>query len=169
MKLPTIVLAAGAIVLLLAVVIGQRMGDRVMQQATEQQSQSGALPEVTPVSGATPQAYGPDWKRSQSLSAASDPRFPDPRVPPQPLPTSPPTPKAIPTPVPTPTLNPNIPVWRQKPLPTAQPSESPTQGVPASPADEMSPGTSPAPPSRHNSRTLLETPVRIEEWKALER
>ena len=40
MKFPTIVLAVGAAVLLLAVVIGQRMGDRVMQQATQAQLNS---------------------------------------------------------------------------------------------------------------------------------
>lgn len=146
MRFPTLVLAAGAIVLLLAVAIGQRMGDHAMQGAAEQQLQS-IIPTPLP-SGAdmSPEPYGPDWKRSQALSAAGDPHFPDPRVPPQPLPTPLPTPKPTATPlvVATPTINPNIPIWRQRPLPTVTPSEQP--GVPASPEDGTSPETTPTPP-----------------------
>lgn len=121
-RLPTILLIAGAAVLLVAVAVGERMGNRVIGQATEQTLQSVTPQAVTPAPEATPQPYGPDWKRSQALSAAGDPRFPDPRVPPQPLPTLAPTPKPRPTPVPTPTPNPNIPIWRQRPFPTARPS-----------------------------------------------
>jgi hypothetical protein len=119
-------LAAGAIVLLLAVALGERMGNRVIGQATEQTLQSVNPQTVTPAPDASPQPYGPDWKRSQALSAAGDPRFPDPRVPPQPLPTPVPTPKATPTPIPTPTPNPNIPIWRQRPFPTVTPSGAPS-------------------------------------------
>jgi hypothetical protein len=135
-RFATFVLAAGAVVLLAAIGIGQRMGDRVLGQATER-----ALPSVqavvTPEPYASSGPYGPDWKRSETLSAAPDPRFPDPRVPPQPLPTPPPATPA-PRAVPTPAINPNVPIWRQKPLPTAtpfpteQPSESPSS--PASPS-----------------------------------
>ena len=121
-RLPTILLIAGAAVLLVAVAVGERMGNRVIGQATEQTLQSVTPQAVTPAPDATPQPYGPDWKRSQALSAAGDPRFPDPRVPPQPLPTLAPTPKPRPTPVPTPTPNPIIPIWRQRPFPTVQPS-----------------------------------------------
>jgi hypothetical protein len=125
-RLPTVLLAAGAAVLLVAVGIGERMGNRVIGQATEQTLQSIVPQAVTPAPDATPHPYGPDWKRSQALSAAGDPRFPDPRVPPQPIPTLAPTPKpkpviTTPTPLPTPTPNPNIPIWRQRPLPTATP------------------------------------------------
>lgn len=146
MRFPTLVLAAGAIVLLLAVALGQRMGDRSMQQANEQQLQSiipTPLPSGADTSG-TP--YGPDWKRSQALSSVGDPRFPDPRVPPQPLPTPLPTPKPTPRPIvaATPTINPNIPIWRQRPLPTITPSDEP-DNAPASPADASSPDASPSP------------------------
>ena len=127
-RLPTILLAAGAAVLLVAVAIGERMGDRVIGQATEQTLQSVEPVTVSPSPNASPQAYGPDWKRSQALSAAGDPRFPDPRVPPQPLPTPLATPKPRPTPLPTPTPNPNIPIWRQKPLPTARPYAPAVEG-----------------------------------------
>ena len=86
-RYPTILLAAGAVVLLVAVAVGQHMGNGVIGQATEQTLQS-VIPEVvTPAPDATSAPYGPDWKRSQALSAAGDPHFPDPRVPPQPLPT----------------------------------------------------------------------------------
>ena len=132
-RFPTIVLAAGAAVLLFAIALGQRMGDRVLGQATEH-----ALPAIagigTPAPGATAGSFGPDWKRSETLSAAADPRFPDPRVPPQPLPT--PLPRPVSNVPATPTPNPNIPIWRQKPLPTATPfvTAPPTQtpsGVPS--------------------------------------
>jgi hypothetical protein len=149
MKFPTIVLGAGAAVLLIAVAIGERMGDRVFGQATEQTLQSVGPISVSPSPNGAPQAYGPDWKRSQALSAAGDPRFPDPRVPPQPLPTPLPTPKPRPTPVPTPTPNPNVPIWRQKPLPTAAPTKAPVEEPSTSPspgAAQGSPGASVAPP-----------------------
>lgn len=146
MRFPTVVLAVGAAVLLIAVAVGQRMGDRVMQQATEQQLQSVMPTPLPSGADASPQPYGPDWKRSQSLSAAGDPRFPDPRVPPKPLPTLPPTPKASPPPPPpaTPTPNPNIPIWRQKPFPTFAPSPA-SSGPSASPG-VGTPGGTPTPP-----------------------
>lgn len=146
-RFPTIVLAVGAGVLLIAITIGERMGDKVIGQATESTLQSSLQPVVaSPSPSPTGGAYGPDWKRSQTLSAAGDPRFPDPRVPPVPVPTLPPTPKPKPTPPPTPTPNPNIPVWRQQPLPP--PLESPSDGAtglpsPASPVPEVTPFSAP--------------------------
>ena len=128
--------------LLLAVAIGERMGNRVIGQANEQTLQSAIPQAATPAPNGSPQPYGPDWKRSQALSAAGDPRFPDPRVPPQPLPTLAPTPTPRPTPKPTPTPNPNIPIWRQSPLPTVAPSLEPS-GELESPTPEPSPAASP--------------------------
>lgn len=138
----TIVLAAGVLVLLIAIAIGQRMGTRVLVQA----SNSGnldATPIVTPIPATTSGPYGPDWKRSQTLSAAVDPGFPDPRVPPKPLPT--PEPVATPRPHPKWTPNPNLPIWDQTALPSpsgspsASPSEEPSPSASVSPA--ASPGT----------------------------
>ena len=127
-RLPTILLAAGAAVLLLAILLGERMGDTVLGQVARG---NVTLPvAITPEPLQTSGPFGPDWKRSMTLTAAADPRFPDPRVPPQPLPTRPPE-----TPAPvshTATPNPNIPVWRQQPMPTptvapiAIPTEEPT-------------------------------------------
>ena len=45
---------------------------------SEQSLQSVIRRRSTPAPNASPQAYGPDWKRSQALSAAGDPHFPDP-------------------------------------------------------------------------------------------
>lgn len=143
----TAVLAAGSLVLLIAIALGERMGDRVLGQATEQRPQGVTV--VAPSPGPTQSTgpFGPDWKRSDTLSAAGDPHFPDPRVPPQPLPTPPPTPKPTPKPPPaTPTPNPNIPIWRQQPLPTATPTLTPSS--PAASASPQRAGTEeqPAPP-----------------------
>lgn len=135
-RFATLVLAGGAVVLLAAIGIGQRMGDRVLGQATEHALPSIAAV-VTPEPYASSGPYGPDWKRSETLSAPADPRFPDPRIPPQPLPTPLPTPK--PETIVTPTINPNIPIWRQKPLPTATPFQMPTEGPSESPSSSASP------------------------------
>jgi len=120
-RFATVVLAIGTVVLLSAIGIGQHMGFRLLGQSTE------LSPSVLPTVLITPEpmyesgsVYGPDWRRSQTLSAAPDPGFPDPRVPPVPLPTRlpPPTPRPRSS---APTLNPNVPVWRQTPIPTAAP------------------------------------------------
>lgn len=118
-RFATTVLAAGVVVLLIAIAIGERMGDRVMTEAAESGNLS-TTPIVTPVPEATSGPYGPDWKNSQTLAAAPDPRFPDPRVPPKALPTPPQSPSPSPTPTWTP--NPNVPIWDQ----TAPPSPSPS-------------------------------------------
>lgn len=138
----TIVLAAGVVVLIAAIAIGEHMGDKVLGQAAN--SGPAAMPLVTPAATATTEPYGPDWKRSQTLAAAGDPGFPDPRVPPKPLPTLPPTPK--PTPVThTPTPNPNLPVWDQAPFRHLSPSASPSDGPPTA---EPSAAASPAAASK---------------------
>ena len=131
-RLPTLLLATGAAVLLVAILLGERMGDRVLGQVAHRPQQ--ALVVVSPEPEMTSGPYGPDWKRSETLTAAPDPRFPDPRVPPVPLPTRPP---ATPTPAPpsTPTPNPNIPIWRQQPLPTVPPIVLPS----TSPAPSLTP------------------------------
>lgn len=132
----TIILAAGVLVLLIAIAIGQRMGTRVLVQATSSDNMD-STPILTPMAAPTVAPYGPDWKSSQTLSAAVDPGFPDPRIPPKPLPT--PEPTARPTPTPKWTPNPKLPIWEQTVLPS--PSASPS----ASPSDEPSPGPSVSP------------------------
>ncbi len=143
------VLLLGIIVLVGAIAIGEREGDRVIGSGTEKRLSSVAPVTVTPepASGPTTAPYGPNWKRTDVMAAAPDPGFPDPRVPPIPLPTPLPPPKytpaprtprpvATPTPSPTPTPNLNLPVWRRSaPLPrittrpTGSPSPAPTASV----------------------------------------
>ena len=94
-RFAVILLALGTVVLLTAIAVGQVMGYRVLDQSIE------LHPMILPTVLVTPEpletsggAYGPSWQRSQTLSAAPDPDFPDPRVPPVPLPTLPPRPAA---------------------------------------------------------------------------
>lgn len=145
-RFTTVVLALGTVVLLVAIAVGQVTGYRVLNQSTE------LHPVVVPTLLVTPEpvdtggaAYGPDWRRTQTLSAAPDPGFRDPRVPPVPLPTPRPTPKPTPTPVPTPTPNPNIPIWDRSPFPTMAPSASPSAS-PTSEAPQPSPSSLAASP-----------------------
>jgi hypothetical protein len=120
----TLVLAAGVIVLIGAIALGERMGERVLVDATDSGSNVQS-PLVTPLPESTATGpYGPDWKRTQPLAAATDPNFPDPRIPPKPLPTLPPTPKPTATPKWTP--NPNIPIWDQTPPGSASPTPAPS-------------------------------------------
>jgi hypothetical protein len=121
-RFATIVLALGTVVLLAAIALGQHMGYHLLGQSTE------LTPAVLPTVLITPEpayesaaSYGPDWQRSQTLSGAPDPGFPDPRVPPVPLPTRPPAPTPSPQPK-APTPNPNIPIWDRSPAPSASPT-----------------------------------------------
>lgn len=126
----SLVLAAGVVVLIVAIALGERMGDRVLVDAVDSGS-NAQTPLVTPLPESTATgAYGPDWKVTQALAAAPDPHFPDPRVPPKPLPTAA-TPSPSPKPTSTWTPNPNVPVWDQNtppagsPSPAASPSATP--------------------------------------------
>ncbi len=130
----TLVLAAGVAVLLAAILIGEQMGSRVLVAAASASGPTAAIVTAVPSSSAGP--FGPDWKRSQTLSAPVDPGFPDPRVPPRPLPTLLPTP----TPRPTATRNANLPIWDQTPLPTGEASATTAPTVaPAVPTPEATP------------------------------
>ena len=124
-------MALGIVVLVVAIVIGERAGDRVIGQVTEKRLESIAPITVAPAAPeATVVPYGPDWKRSDVMAAAPDPGFPDPRVPP----VAPPTPSPIPSYTPPPaaptsgprvkaTPNLSLPVWRRAaPLPTSRPA-----------------------------------------------
>jgi len=117
-----------AATLLVAIVVGQKMGDRVLHQVT----QSAAVPQLSiPSISPSADSTGPvrDWKRAQVITAATDPGFPDPRVTPpptpEPTPHRTPSPTPVPTPIPTPTPIP----------PTAEPvpeGSSPSAAPPAS-------------------------------------
>jgi hypothetical protein len=144
----SIVLALGVVVLLAGIALGERAGDRVIGQVTEKRLESIAPVTVTPAPQPTRiSPYGPDWKRTDVMAAATDPGFPDPRVPPAVVPTAPPPPKftppPTPRPTPTPTPNMNVPIWRRlAPMPTPTPAAS---GSPA-PTPTGSPGEATASP-----------------------
>jgi hypothetical protein len=141
-RFATAVLAAGVVVLLVAILVGEHMGDRVMTEAAEN-GNLNTTPLITPVPDATSAPYGPDWKNTQTLAAAPDPHFPDPRIPPKPLPTVPPSPSPSPTPTWTP--NPNIPIWDQTPPPSPSVSPSSTTLSTGSAEPSPSPGAAPTP------------------------
>ena len=111
-------LVAGAVVLVISILIGQKIGDRVLIQTARRAQVVGSG--VTPVpDAADASGHGElkNWKRLQVVSVATDPAFPDPRV------TRPPTP---PPPVYTP------PPYTPPPVPKRTPAPPP-QGVYTSP------------------------------------
>lgn len=148
-RFATIVLAAGIVVLAAAILLGEAMGDHTLGTASDR---TPALPvAITPAPEQSAPAYASDWKNSHTLSAASDPAFPDPRVPPVPIPTLAPAPTRTPSPKPTRTLNPNIPIWDQTTLPNPTPETS--AAAPASPSVLPSPSSSPQHRSGPGSQT----------------
>ena len=140
-------MALGIVVLVIAIVIGERAGDRVIGQVTEKRLESIAPITVAPAAPeATVVPYGPDWKRSDVMAAPPDPGFPDPRVPPAAPPTPSPVPSYVPQTFATPKAGPkvkatpnlNLPVWRRAaPLPTLAPAESPAPAASPSPQPEQ--------------------------------
>jgi hypothetical protein len=67
----TVLLAAGVVVLLVAILVGERMGDRVMVEAADTDT-LGQTPLITPVPSPTTGPYGPDWKRTHTPQAVTD-------------------------------------------------------------------------------------------------
>jgi hypothetical protein len=130
-----LLLVGMGVLLLVAIAIGQQIGDHTLFSATQARLQ---LPDdtITPVPDDTPDAddqlLSKNWKRLQVVSVATDPAFPDPRVTPPPTPTPRPTPSPRPTPrpTPTPTPEPDNDLYTSPPLPmplaSHEPDESPT-------------------------------------------
>lgn len=102
----SLLLVVGALVLLVSIMIGQKLGDRVLLQTERRVPVGAAL--ITPVPDTQPTNAGAlrNWKRLQVVSVATDPAFPDPRVtrPPTPTPPPPPPPRPVVTPMPVPTV-----------------------------------------------------------------
>ena len=98
----SITLVLAAVVLLVAIAVGNEMGNRVLGQATERGPAILATPVATPLGADTTGPEEASWKHSHIVTAATDPAFPDPRVTPEPPPTPPPPPVPRPTPTPTP-------------------------------------------------------------------
>ncbi|HEX3468241.1 MAG TPA: hypothetical protein VHT05_09205 [Candidatus Elarobacter sp.] len=115
-------LVAGAVVLLISILIGEKLGDRVLLQ-TERRVPIGAI-DITPVPEADASDHGElkNWKRLQVVSVATDPAFPDPRVT---RPPPPPAPKATRTPTPAPLATPQQRLYTSPPLPLPLVSHEP--------------------------------------------
>lgn len=101
----SLLLVAGAVVLLVSIVIGQKLGDQVLLKTVRRGPVVGTV--VTPIPEAVDSAHGElkNWKRLQVVSVATDPAFPDPRVtrppaPPPPVYTPPPFKPETPRPQP---------------------------------------------------------------------
>jgi len=79
------VLVLGAVVLLIAIGVGNSMGNRVLGQIASHGGSGVATP-IAVASTAPPDtpASRQLWKRRQVLSVATDPAFPDPRITPEP-------------------------------------------------------------------------------------
>jgi hypothetical protein len=115
----SLVLIGGGLLLLIAIAVGQRLGDSVLRQFTEQRS-TEAGPIMTPVPQASPDlTQARNWKREQVVSVATDPAFPDPRATPKPTPK--PVPTANPTIAPPTTPSPSVQLAPAKPTYTSPP------------------------------------------------
>jgi len=127
----SLTLVGAALVLLISIAIGQRIGDHVLISGTDRQP-TVVRPLATPVPEQSDTAVH-DWHREQIVSVATDPAFPDPRV------TRPPTPTPAPTPTPRPSPTPSLtpPPYTSPPLPlpvaSHAPDESPEPSESASP------------------------------------
>ena len=88
------VLVMGALVLVIAILVGNNMGNRVLGQISSRGVEAAATPIATPTPGSSdsPQSRAL-WKRRQVLSVATDPAFPDPRITPEPEPVETPRPR----------------------------------------------------------------------------
>jgi hypothetical protein len=114
----SLLLIGGALLLLVSIAIGQRLGDSVLRQVTEQRS-TEAGPIMTPVPQTSEEpGQARNWKREQVVSVATDPAFPDPRATPKPTPS--PVPTANPT-IPPPTATPQAQIEPSKPVYTSPP------------------------------------------------
>lgn len=148
----TVTLIVGGAVLLLAIAIGNEMGNRVLGQATERGPAIVATPVATPVGQETSAVSEANWRRVQIVTVATDPAFPDPRVTPEPPPPPRPvtTRPATPTPKPRPTEAPRSLVpYTSPPLPIPLVTHG-TDEAAASPSPEAT--TSPAPTPQSGGR-----------------
>lgn len=147
-------LLAATATLIVAILIGNEMGNHVLGSAIERGPAIGATPVVPPQDLQTNAPPGANWRHEQAVSIATDPAFPDPRITPPPPPTPAPQPTFVATAVPIRTPAPPVPTatptplkskYTSPPLPiplvthaTREPSSEPTPAggdVPPPPAE----------------------------------
>jgi hypothetical protein len=117
-----LLLVGMGVVLLVAVAVGQQIGEHTIFGATQRRVEIPAQT-ITPIPEdiSTDEAIARNWKRLQVVSVATDPAFPDPRVTPTPTPTPRPTPTRKPTPEPT------VYTYTSPPLPVPLVSHDPSE------------------------------------------
>jgi hypothetical protein len=121
-------LIAGAVVLLVSILIGQKIGDRVLLQTVRRAPAVGAVISPLPDAAAGDRAELKNWKRLQVISVATDPAFPDPRVTPPPRPPAPPeTPRPRVTAIPVPPVTVPRGIYTSPPLPIPLVSHDPNE------------------------------------------
>jgi hypothetical protein len=147
------ILILGAAVLVVAIFVGQSMGNRVLGAIASRPATLFATPIAAPSPSPDDRsgpANAPLWKRREVISVATDPAFPDPRVTPEPSP--PPTPSPKPSPSPSPSAGSDAApadedqdrspaLYTSPPLPMPLASHDPNETSP--PEDGGSPGASP--------------------------
>jgi hypothetical protein len=136
----SLLLIVGSLVLLVAIVIGDSMGNKVLGQIASRAS-TETTPVPIPTVSAVDEASQVLARRRQVLSVATDPGFPDPRITPEPPPPATPRPPS-PTPSPSPTEDDGgtpDPSEDYTSPPLAIPLESQSPGVDASPDVQGSP------------------------------
>jgi hypothetical protein len=140
-------LVAGAVVLLVSILVGQKLGDRILLQTPRRPVLVGSG--ITPVPEADPSDRGElkNWKRLQVVSVATDPAFPDPRVtrpptPPPPVYTPPPLRRVTPIPVPTVNVAPQG-IYTSPPLPIPLVSHDPNEVATEPPVGPTQPPATP--------------------------
>jgi len=159
------ILIVGAVVLLIAIAVGNNMGNRVLGQIPERVLALATTPIPSPSATANDNAVSQAlWKRRQVLSVATDPAFPDPRITPEPpvSPTPKPTPKPTPSPSPARTDEQPNPDYTSPPLPiplATGPEETPPPDQPtATPIPRITPTNT---PRSGGGRTVLASPPPI--------
>ena len=117
-------MVGGALVLLVSILVGQKLGDRVLLQTEKRVPIVDAGVTPVPTADASDRTFLKNWKRLQVISVATDPAFPDPRVTRPPAPPAPaytPPPRRT-TPVPVPTVGA---IYTSPPLPIPLVSHNP--------------------------------------------
>jgi hypothetical protein len=127
-------------VLLVSILVGQKIGDRVLLQTERPNRIAGALVTRVPEAAASDTGELRNWKRLQVISVATDPAFPDPRVTRPPAPPPPSAPPRRATPIPESTLPP-APIYTSPPLPlplvSHEPSDTATEPPTLSPEERQ--------------------------------
>jgi len=144
------ILILGAVVLLLAIEVGNNMGNRVLGQVASQVPALSTTPVPLPSASPDDPQTQVGWSRRQILSVATDPAFPDPRVTPEPPP--PPTPRRTPKPTPKPAVTPSAldiyasptPLYTSPPMPIPLVSHEPGETSPPDAEEEATPSPLPS-------------------------